>query len=357
MTALRRYYTRSGRLRSHFSRFVSFALVSGPPPDFRFELRRDDLPPEALTLEGFNTILGNFYSEAKLEELWQHYQPDYQGGIESLRSPVSELVFSVSNYLREIVRSNSGRSFSVYVEPLAGGKTIFKTFGDQYALVVRPAPSLQSTTFVTPSCISCSIPLQSGTGCRRPRLRVCWRSLRTPRSFPWISAMIFRRSLTNAWFEPWSFGCAIFLPWNCLRRSIRPKVSASSGSSIYAGLSGFEKSEPAMGYYLPDLIKGIDVGRSNGGCAALSLRSLRRQIARLPKISRWQRKRLTSSNPLDDDLAEGQRQISARTAPRPPLRLSVYSPPVRMTNVPLMDWQWLPRCRASRIRPASYLQK
>ena len=33
----------------------------------------------------------------------------------------------------------AGRSFSVYVEPLAGGKTIFKTFGDQYALVVRPS--------------------------------------------------------------------------------------------------------------------------------------------------------------------------------------------------------------------------
>ena len=30
-----------------FSRFVSFALVVGPPPDFQFELRRDDLPPEA----------------------------------------------------------------------------------------------------------------------------------------------------------------------------------------------------------------------------------------------------------------------------------------------------------------------
>ena len=28
---------------------------------------------------------------------------------------------------------------------------------------------------------------------------------------------------------------------------------------IYAGLSGFEKSEPAMSYYLPDLIKGINV--------------------------------------------------------------------------------------------------
>ena len=97
------------------------------------------MPPEALSLEGFNPILANFYSEAKLDELWKFYQPDYERGVESLRAPVSNLVFTVTNYLREIIRSSSGRSFSVYVEPLAGDKTIFKTFGDQYALVVRPS--------------------------------------------------------------------------------------------------------------------------------------------------------------------------------------------------------------------------
>ena len=141
VAALRKYYTEHalGDSGATFSRFVTFALVAGPPPDFQFELRRDDLPPEALSLEGFNPILANFYSEAKLDELWKFYQPDYEGGVESLRAPVSDLVFTVSNYLREIIRSSSRRTFSVYVEPLAGGKTIFRTFGDQYALVVRPS--------------------------------------------------------------------------------------------------------------------------------------------------------------------------------------------------------------------------
>ncbi len=140
VAALRKYYAEHalGDSGANFSRFVSFALVVGPPPDFRFELRRDDLPPEALTLETFNPILANFYSEAKIDQYWKFYQPEYQRDVESLRAPVSNLVFTISNYLREIVRLNSGRSFSVFVEPLAGDKTIFRTFGDQYALVVRP---------------------------------------------------------------------------------------------------------------------------------------------------------------------------------------------------------------------------
>lgn len=115
VAALRKYYTEHalGDSGATFSRFVSFALVAGPPPDFQFELRRDDLPPEALSLEGFNPILANFYSEEKLDELWKIYQPDYERGVESLRAPISNLVFTVSNYLREIIRSNSRRSFSV----------------------------------------------------------------------------------------------------------------------------------------------------------------------------------------------------------------------------------------------------
>src|SRR5258708_8102169 len=58
VAALRKYYTEHalGDPGANFARFVSFALVVGPPPDFRFELRRDDLPPEALTLETFNPI-------------------------------------------------------------------------------------------------------------------------------------------------------------------------------------------------------------------------------------------------------------------------------------------------------------
>ena len=122
-----------------FSRFVSFALAAGPPPRFEFELRRDELPPDALALEGFNEILANFYREAKIEDLWKFYQPEYEAGAESYRGSFSELVLVVTSYLREIIRPSSPRSFSLYVDPLAGNKINFRNYGDHYELVVSPS--------------------------------------------------------------------------------------------------------------------------------------------------------------------------------------------------------------------------
>ena len=42
------------------SRFVWFGLVSGPAPKFQPVLRRDELPPDVLDLEGFSEILSNY---------------------------------------------------------------------------------------------------------------------------------------------------------------------------------------------------------------------------------------------------------------------------------------------------------
>ena len=139
--ALRKYYNEHAVADSGAtsSRFVSFALAAGPPPRFDFELRRDELPPDALALDGFNEVLANFYREAQIDQLWQFYQPDYERGVDSYRAPVADLVLVVTSYLREIIRPSSPRSFSIYVEPLAGGKINFRNYGDHYDLVVSPS--------------------------------------------------------------------------------------------------------------------------------------------------------------------------------------------------------------------------
>src|SRR3984893_11035215 len=140
--ALRKYYQEHALAdaAATFSRFVSFALAAGPPPKFAFELRREDLPPDALALEGFNEILANFYREAQLDQLWQFYQPDYERGVEFYSAPLSEIAFTAISYLRDIIGTLSPRSFSLYVERLAGRKTNFRNYGDHPQLVASPAP-------------------------------------------------------------------------------------------------------------------------------------------------------------------------------------------------------------------------
>jgi hypothetical protein len=315
VAALRKYYTEHalGDSGATFSRFVSFALVSGPPPDFAFEMRRDDLPPEALTLEGFNSILANFYSEAKIDELWKFYGPEYERSVESLRAPVSDLVFTVSNYLREIIRPSNRRTFSVYVEPLAGDKTIFRNFGDEYALVVRPSanPPMDDIRhaflhfLLDPIAIRYRVQASKAAplleyAARAPLLPV---DLRDDYSAFFDECLVRAVELRLRHLSPDELSAAIDQAEGSGYVLVRP---------IYAGLSGFEKSEPAMGYYLPDLIKGIDVDAEARRLRGVKFAQAAPANENATENIHAAAKPVSTGNPLEDDLAEGQRQISAR---------------------------------------------
>jgi len=118
------------------SRYLWFGLVSGPAPAFQPVLRRDELPPEIIALEGFSEILSNYYQEQKIGQLWRQVQPIYNREVERLHDPVSQIVFVASGYLREILEPSGPRTFAVVVEPLVGRITNVRNFGDHYALVL-----------------------------------------------------------------------------------------------------------------------------------------------------------------------------------------------------------------------------
>src|SRR5277367_9360 len=136
--ALRQFY-REHQLNdpsAMLSRYLWFGLVSGPAPKFTPVLRRDELPPEILVLEGFSEILSAYYKEQKIGQLWRQVQPVYTHEIERMRSEVSDIVFITSAYLREIIDPNGLRTFSIVVEPLVGRITNVRNYGDHYALVL-----------------------------------------------------------------------------------------------------------------------------------------------------------------------------------------------------------------------------
>jgi tetratricopeptide repeat protein len=312
---LRKYYTDHalGDSGATFSRFVSFALVVGPPPEFKFELRRDELPPEALTLDGFNTVLANFYEEAKLADYWRNYQPSYQRAVQVFQEPVSNTIFTATNYLREIIPSGSPRTFSVYVEPLAGTKTIFKTFGDHYTMVIRPTANTPMDDvrhaylhfLLDPMAIRYRVQASRAA----PLLEIAAHAPLLPVDLRDDFSALFDECLVRAvelrlrHLAPTDLATAI-------------DQAESSGyvlvRSIYAGLAGFEKSEPAMSYYLPDLIKGIDVDAEKRRLSTVKFADAAPPGEVAPENNRPAPKPAASADPADDDLAEGQRQISAR---------------------------------------------
>jgi tetratricopeptide (TPR) repeat protein len=316
--ALRKYYREHALADAGatFSRFVSFALAAGPPPKFEFELRRDELPPDALALEGFNEVLANFYREEQLDQLWQHYQPDYERGVEFYSAPVSEIAFTVASYLREIIKSNSPRTFSVYVEPLAGGKTNFRNYGDHYELVVSPSadPPLDDIrhAFLHFLLDSLAIRYRAEAARASPLLEYAARAPRLPVEFHDDYSAFFDECLVRAvelrlrHLTPADLAAAIDQAESSGYVLIRP---------IYAGLSGFEKSEPAMGYYLPDLIKGIDVAGEARRLRGVKFAEAAPAGDAAPlagSVSAAGSKSTASADPFEEYLAEGQRQISVR---------------------------------------------
>src|SRR5215469_10272626 len=84
------------------SRYLWFGLVSGPAPEFKPVLRRDELPPEVIALEGFQEILSNYYKEQKIGELWRQVQSVDAREIEQMHDSLAQVVFVTTGYLREM---------------------------------------------------------------------------------------------------------------------------------------------------------------------------------------------------------------------------------------------------------------
>lgn len=316
--ALRKFYKEHelGDAGATLSRFMSFALAAGPPPQFTYEMNRDALPPDALALEGFNEILANFYREAQIDQLWQHYQPDYQSGIELYRAPVADIVVAATTYLREIVKPSTQRTFTVYVDPLVGGKTNFRNYGDHYYLVVGSNPDLPIDDIrhsflhflLDPVAIRYRTeslklePLLAYAG-RAPQLPVEYRD-----DFPafFDECLVRAVELRLRRLSPQNLSSEIDRAETSGYVLVRP---------IYSGLTGFEKSEPAMSFYLPDLIKGIDVpeeARRLRGVTFADASQADAQSVHGGNSSPAGAKAAPPADPVEGDLAEGQRQIAAR---------------------------------------------
>ncbi len=264
--ALRAYYRdhaladRSATL----SRYISFALVVGPPPDFKYLMGHDDLPPDVLAIEDFPAVLADFYREAQIDRLWAQVQPEYNREITRLHEPVTQIVMVSNGYLRELLRSTSARSFTVYVEPLIGAKTNFRSYGNRYAIVVDPAREIPGDEIrhAYLHFLLDPLPWRHGSlvSSKRPLLQIAARAPRLPDDYREDFTAFFTECLV----------CAVELR---LRRLSPEKLAfAIEGAeadgyilvrAISRELAKFEKAEPSMTLYFPDLVRGIDVAQES----------------------------------------------------------------------------------------------
>jgi tetratricopeptide (TPR) repeat protein len=261
-TALRQFY-RDYALADPgetLSRYITFALVIGPPPNFTFLLERDVLPPDVLAIEGFQEVLTNFYHEAHLDLRWAAVEPEYNRVVERYQSPVRRVVTVSDGYLREIYKPRYGHSFTVYIEPLVGNRTNFRNNGNHYAIVVGGGPQFPEADVrhAYLHFLLDPLPLKYRESVMKKRglLNIAARAPRLPSEY-------------KDDFMAYADEClikAVELRIRHLKPDQEEAVQAEDDQSGFimvrsfvVQLQKFEKAEPAMSYYFPDLIDGIDV--------------------------------------------------------------------------------------------------
>jgi hypothetical protein len=318
--AVRQFYRQheSRDTAEMLSRYVWFGIVSGPAPKFQPVPRRDELPPDLLTLEGFSEILSAYYTEQNIGQLWRQVQPIYNQEIERLHEPISQIVLVANTYLRELNNPGQLRTFSIIVEPLVGRITNVRNFGDHYAIILSGSEDIP-TDVVRHAFLHFlldPLPLMYPhiIAVKRPIYEIAAKAPRLPADL---------RDDFPSWFA------------ECTVRAVELKIKRMSPSErevalntndadgyvmvrpIFKGLADYEKSEPSMRNYFPELVRNMDVKAEVARASSLTFprETTPEQSAQL-NTEALNRRRRAASPTLPDDpatiaqLTDGERLIA-----------------------------------------------
>jgi hypothetical protein len=302
------------------SRYVWFGLVSGPAPKFQPVLRRDELPPEVLELEGFSEILSSYYTEQKIGALWRHVQPVYNEEIEKLHDSISQTVMVATVYLRELQDNSNPRSFTIIVEPLVGRITNVRNYGDHYAIILSGGDDIPTDVvrhaFLHFLIDPLTLLYSRVVVVKRPIFELAAKAPRLPKDLSedylsWFSECMVR---------------AVELKLKRLSPGEKESILANDDTSgfvmvrpIFMGLKGFEQTEPSMKNYFPDLVRGIDLKAEQTRVASITFAKAgpAEQSAELSKEELFRRRgAAVTTVPNDTDsiaqLTEGEKEIAER---------------------------------------------
>ncbi len=321
--AIRDYYKQhdSADPGAALSRYLWFGLVAGHAPDFKPTLRRDDLPPEVIALEGFSELLSAYYKEQHIGQLWRQMQPTYNHEIERMHEAVSQIVFVSDGYLRSIEKPSEQRTFTIVVEPLVGRITNVRNFGDHYAIVLSGADDIPTDVV------------------RHAYLHFLLDTL--PMRYSHVVAVkrpIFQVAAGAPQLDPELKDDYPSYFAECTVRAVELKLKRMSPGErdaalerddaegyvlvrpLYDQLPKYEGSEPAMELYFPDLVRGIDANAELKRVSALHFAPAnyhrRQSDVGAESVARRPTAPLPDTVPNDADaiaaLTEGERRIAEK---------------------------------------------
>jgi tetratricopeptide (TPR) repeat protein len=301
------------------SRYLWFGLVAGNAPNFKLTIKREELPPEVLTLEGFSDLLSKYYQEQHIAALWRQMQPTYNREIDQIHEAVSQIVFVASGYLREMADSREARTFTIVVEPLVGRITNVRNFGDHYAIVLSGGDDVpvDVVRHAYLHFLLDPLPLRYShvVAVKKPLFE---KAAAAPRLAPDL-----KEDLPSYFAE-------------CTVRAVELKLKKMSPGEreaalerndndgyvlvrpLFASLAKFEGSEPSMTLFFPELVRTIDVNAEVKRVSTLQFVALDRPRTPgdLAAEDVARRRLLPSTVPNDADviaaLTDGEKRIAEK---------------------------------------------
>jgi tetratricopeptide (TPR) repeat protein len=291
------------------SQYITLALVMGPPPDFKFLGDAESLPPDALPIRGFQPLLENFYDAAQLEVRWQEVQPEYEMAAAQYRTALSRIVTISGAYLREIVKPN-GSTFTVYVEPFVGSRINFRNYGAAYQVVVgsRNGPAVEAIQHAYLHYLLDPMVLRNEPAVLKKSqlLQIAARAPELPVQYQSDFVSLFDECLVRA---------VDLRVRNVPQSQLDADLAREDASGfilvrpIIAQLKIFEKAEPAMSYYFPDFVNGIDVAAEQA-----RLQNFKFASGPTPLAEELSFSQATRASELDHMLAQGDQEIAQQNA-------------------------------------------
>ncbi|MBI3207543.1 MAG: tetratricopeptide repeat protein [Candidatus Solibacter usitatus] len=248
------------------SLFISYALCVEGPPNFKFRLRKNDLPPEVLAMEGFSELMQQFHKEAGIDAMWKQVQPAYEPVFAAHHEPVSRAVLEANGYFRNPTSGYQDRRFQIYVDLLGAPRQVHtRSYGAETFVVVTPAPEPMIDDIRHAYLQYLTGPLvlrQKETVDTKKGLGDFAQPAPLPEVYKQDFLLLLEKSLIKAIETRLLTG-----PGSIARRQQMVDRAMAEGYILTAyfseALPAYENQEQSLRFYIPDMIKNIDLRKED----------------------------------------------------------------------------------------------
>ena len=130
------------------AKYISLALMTEGPPDFKLTMPANQLPPDAFSVRDFVELVKEFYASVKLEAVWSRHRARIDQVVLEYRPTIDQIILTTDGYLKIASGSFLDRQFLIIPEFLAPANVFnARTYRDSYYLVVGPSGKLAIDEF------------------------------------------------------------------------------------------------------------------------------------------------------------------------------------------------------------------